>query len=198
VLGAAIIAFTASVQAAQVTGTIQITGDVTLNTMSLLTATSATFPGSPDGDVVSGTLAYATVPAGTDVEFSNFTFAATGPQVVAPLWTFTTGGLTYTFNLANITSITRATPVPGIDTLSITGLGTVNIVGAGSPYELTNATWSFNVTDTSGGGNTTFNFAFNDSNTAVPGTTVPEDGLSVILLGAALSGLALLRRRWVA
>jgi hypothetical protein len=197
-LGAAITAITTSVQAVQVTGTIQITGDVTLNTMSLLTATTATFVGAPDGDVVSGTLAYAAVPVGTDVDFNNFTFAATGPQVVAPLWSFTSGGLTYTFNLANITSITRSTPVPGTDTLGLTGLGTVNITGAGSPYELTNANWSFNLTDTSAGGNTTFVFAFNNSNTATPSTTVPDGGLSVILLGAAMTGLALLRRKLIA
>jgi hypothetical protein len=193
----ALLAVTASVQAAQITGTVQITGDVTFNQQSLLTATIATFPGSPDGDYVSGTGAYAGLPVGTDVEFNGFTFAAVGPQVVSPLWSFTTGGLTYTFSLSEITSVTRNTPVAGTDTLSITGLGTVSITGPGSTYDTTTANWSFNVTDTSGGQNTTFVFAFNDSNTAVPGR-VPDGGVSIILLGAALSGLGLIRRKLVA
>jgi hypothetical protein len=195
-VGAALLAITANAYAVQVTGTIQIDGDVTFNTTDLLTATQATFPGAPDGSVTSGTLAYSAAGVqGSAVNFSNFNFAATGPQVVSPLWTFTnlTNNWTYTFNLATITDIIRSTLGNGSDVLTIGGMGTVNITGAGSPYELTNANWSFNVTDSSGGQNGTFLFAFNDSNTAT--SRIPDGGMTVLLLGAALSLLGVLRRK---
>ena len=189
------LALTSSAFAVPVTGTIQITGDVTFNTSSLLTATSATFPGSPDAVVTSGTGSYsAPGVAGSEVVFSSFTFVAPGAQVVAPLWSFlnTTNGLTYTFNLSSITFITRTTPVPGTDILNIGGLGTVNITGPGSTFDETFANWSFNVTDTSGGTNSTFIFAFNDSNTA--SGRVPDGGVTAALLGLSLMGLAFGRR----
>ena len=72
----------------------------------------------------------------------------------------------------------------------MTGSGTVSITGAGSPFETTAANWSFTITDTSGGSSGSFIFGFAQSDTAVP-----DGGITVALLGAALTGLSLIKRK---
>ncbi|HZV32938.1 MAG TPA: hypothetical protein VFB72_00040 [Verrucomicrobiae bacterium] len=171
-----------SAHANAITGTVRMAGQVTFDTQSLATATAASFT-NPAAIVTSGTGSYAGVPTGVSspgVNFNNFSFASTGPNVVPSLWSFVYNGWTYSFSLADITSVTRTDSTD----LSIKGDGAVNIAGAGSPYTVTSASWSFDVTDTSGGNSGSFVFGFSQSDTAVP-----DGGNAAILLGVAIAGL---------
>lgn len=177
---AAAMAFTASVQATLITGTVRMSGDVTLDTQSLATATGAslfsavTVVGSPTGSYV-GT-------AGQSVTWKAFSWnPSTAP--VGELWKFSYLGNDYTFDLGSITSVSQS-----VDSLLITGVGTVNITGGA--FEATPANWTFQITDSSGGTGGSFVFGFSDSNTAIP-----DGGTTAMLLGSALSGLALLRKK---
>jgi|ERR1035437_2836186 hypothetical protein len=174
------LAVTASVQATQISGTIRQSGDVTLDTQDLATANGATafanvnVAGTPTGDF--------STTGGSLVVWKPFTWVPSSAPVVS-LWSFASGGKNYSFDLASITGVTRTDSTE----LLITGLGTVNI----STFDPTPANWSFTITDTSGGVSGSFVFGFADSNTA----TLPDGGMTVMLLGAALSGLALIRRK---
>ncbi len=172
-----------------ISGTVRMSGDVTLDTQSLNTATKASFV-NPAGSVSAGTGSYLGT-AGASVNFANFTFFPLASQStpVNPLWSFVSGGLTYSFNLANINNVSL-----NDDTfLTMTGSGTVTITGPGSPFDTTAANWSFTITDTSGGSSGSFIFGFAQSDTAVP-----DGGMTVMLLGAALTGLSLIKRKLVA
>lgn len=186
----ALVGLTASVQAIPITGSVQLGGTVQFDTSSLLTATAASFPLN-DIQVSSGSGNYAGT-AGALVTFNNFNFASTGPNPKSPLWSFVSGGLTYQFNLDSISAVIRQT-FPTGDQLYVGGFGTVSITG----FDTTAANWSFNVTDSSKGTSGIFRFAFNDSNTAIP-ASVPDGGTTVMLIGAALSGLGLIRKKLVA
>jgi hypothetical protein len=170
-----------------ITGTIRMDGEVTLDSQNLATANSATFV-NPAAAVNSGTGTFTGTesPGGVpDVNWANFSWnPSTAP--VNDLWSFVRGGWTYTFDLGSISSVTRI----GSTFLLISGVGTLDIVGAGDPYSPTAANWSFTITDTSGGTSGSFIFGFADSN-----TSVPDGGLTVGLLGIAFTGLALIRRK---
>lgn len=185
----ALVAGAQQASAIGISGTIQMNGSTTLDSTSLATATQASFnPLAPDAFVTSGTGSFAVVPAFpalTPVEFNNFQFTL-GANVVNDLWSFTSGGLTYSFDLGSITSIAQDS-----GSLEIRGLGTLQITGLLSPYTDTAANWSFEITDTANGGNSTFVFAFADSNTAA----VPDGGATAALLGAGLLGMAAVRRK---
>lgn len=172
-----------SLQAIPITGTINMAGNVTLDTSSLQTASTASFPVNPAGDVSGGTGSFASVtPFSTLVNFFGFNIA-TGSQNVAPLWKFTFGGSTYEFDLSSITSVTRSAT-----DLLIKGLGSVSI--SGGTYDTTAANWSFDITDSSGGNSGTFQFGFSQSD-----TSIPDGGLTVAFLGFALVGIEGLRRK---
>ena len=169
----------ATVQAVQITGTVRMSGDVTLDTTSLATANNATafaavtVVGSPTGSFA-GT-------GGAVVTWKPFGWnPSTAP--VPTLWTYISG-LTYSFDLGTITGFTRTDAT----LLFVQGTGTVRITG----FDPTAANWTFTITDSSAGTAGDFVFGFADSNTAV----VPDGGATVMLLGAALSGLALIRRK---
>lgn len=173
-------AFTASVQATLITGTVRMSGDVTLDTTSLATANGASsfsavsVVGSPTGSYV-GT-------AGQSVTWKAFAWnPSTAP--VNDLWKFSYLGNDYTFDLGTITSVSQ-----NLSSLLVLGVGTVDI--SGGAYQTTLANWSFQITDTSGGTGGSFVFGFSDSNTAVP-----DGGTTVMMLGGALAGLGLLRKK---
>ena len=177
---AAAIGMVASVQATAITGTIRMNGDVVLDQQDLATATAATgfsgvtVSGSPTGSFT-GT-------GGAAVTWAPFAWNPTTLPVGA-LWTFMSGGNTYSFDLTSISGYSQDSTV-----LVVTGAGTVSI--SGGAYDPTPANWSFTVTDTSGGTGGSFTFGFADSNTAVP-----DGGATAMLMGAALTGLALIRRK---
>lgn len=186
------IGLAATAHANSINGTIQMAGAVTLNA-DLLTASSATFA-NPAGLVMAATGDYSGVPtlfAGPQVSFFTFNIVA-GAQSVSPLWQFAYGGNTYEFDLSNITSVgsSLGANTRSANDLLIKGSGIVSI-GGGS-FTPTPASWSFAITDTGHG--TTFTFGFAQSDTSIP-NSIPDGGLTVMLLGGALSGLALIRRK---
>jgi hypothetical protein len=182
-----------SQNALAIDGTIAFSGSASANhkstdgTTTKITFASnwVVFPGG-DGD-------YATVAPFTPVTFTSFSFMnddangvappATLVAPVAPLWTFTFGGNTYSFDLTALTSGAVTTNASGsLTSMAFTGTGTAHINGASSP-----ATWSLQ------GSGRNFLFTFSSSTTTAAG--VPDGGATVALLGMGLVGIAALRRK---
>ena len=185
----AVAAFTATVQAVPITGSINFQGGTaTLNGSISSGAGGATaitsFDGSPtvnNAANVGPTGSFAGT-GGDAVTFisSGFTFSPSlSPNPVNPLWTFTANGVTYSFILESVESSIGVGP-----TLNLAGTGLFEITGGNTDYDNTLANWTFSTTGT---GPATFGFVA--GNTAAE-ATVPDGGTTVILLGAALSGLA--------
>ena len=182
-LAAGLLSLAINTSAIPITGSVDINGVATLNSTSLATATAAT--AFPSAEVIlTPTGAFAGT-VGSAVTFTPFGWMpATTP--VNPLWTFVSGGRTYSFELASV-----AVENQGAAFLNLTGQGTLSITGGGSPYDPTPGNWTFTITTS--GDNGTFDFGFVSSNCSVPG--VPDGGLTVALLSSALVGVAGLRRK---
>ena len=177
---AAFVAFGTTVQAIPITGQIGFNGtDLTFtgNSVTFIsTASVDTGASAPSGS-------WASAAGAAPVTFTSITsFTPLAPSPVSPLWSFVFGGSTYQFNL---TSLTVLADIPGT-ILALSGTGTATI--SGGVFDPTAATWT--LTATAGG---PVHFDFDSGNTAVP-----DGGMTVMLLGAALSGLALLRKKVVA
>jgi len=116
--------------------------------------------------------------------YNDFAFNPLPAGGIAPLWTFTIGAMTYSFDLTRVTSFTR-TPdgLGGYRGISIFGSGVARITG----FTDTVADWSFSADRSR---NT---FAFS-STTDAGGVAVPEPG-SMWLFGSGLVGLVAARRR---
>jgi hypothetical protein len=179
---AAFVAFSANVQAIPISGTINFNGGA-----DTFNATSVQFI-NPSFVSTAGTLAPSGSFAGTGgapVTFltTGFTFLPSlSPNPVSPLWTFTFGAFTYSFAL---NSVSVVQDIVG-QFLSLTGSGIVTITGTGSPFTASPAKWTFTST------------AFGSSFGFVASNTAPDGGTTVMLLGAGLSGLALLRKKLAA
>lgn len=128
---------------------------------------------------LSGSGAYASVPAFTTATFTNFIFDPFGG--VTPLWTFTVGGNTYSFDFTSITSITKTGDYSS-NSLEIRGMGTLKATG----YDDTSGTFIFTGNGANGAG-----FTFSASDAAA---TVPEPG-TMVLFGTGLLGVAAAARR---
>jgi hypothetical protein len=179
---AAVVALTQTLQAVPITGNIGFQGSVQLNTGSAATATQVINWLSPSVGVgASG--AFSSILPGTSVTFTApWTFASG----LSPLWSV--GG--FTFNL--ITSMETTTVVNGKGYINVSGSGTV--VSTNPSYDPTTLTWSFSTQDPSSGtvgGLPTFTFS-------ASANSIPDGGTTIMLLGAALSGVALLKRKLVA
>jgi hypothetical protein len=132
--------------------------------------------------VIAGSGDYAVVPFNTPATFADFSFtgdglAATLTAPKTPLWSFVLGTDTYSFDLLALTS--GHTESGG---MAFTGTGTAHINGDSS-----SATWAL-----SGTAKTGFKFSFSTSTTS---TGVPDGGGALALLGIALSGIEVLRRK---
>lgn len=161
-----------SAQATPINGAVNFDGVATTDTGNLATATKYT--SISDVTVVAGgNGTYAAVPSGTPATFTPFSFSASS---VMPLWTFNWGGNTYSFTATSI-AITHQ----GKDFLDIGGMGYATLNGMNTP----NGTWSF--TDTRVGNSTTFTFGASSSVFAA----TPDGGMTVVLLGLGLVGIAL-------
>src|ERR1700683_4789755 len=111
-----------------ISGDINFDGIATTNTGNLATATSFTsISGVSVVPVEDGTYTGTT---GAPATFTPFSFSAAS---VTPLWTFTWGGITYTFNA---TSVTVVTQIKGF--LNLQGSGWATATG----YANTAGTWS--------------------------------------------------------
>lgn len=122
---------------------------------------------------------YAPIPDLTPVTMNPFTFNPTGGGV-SPLWTVSYAGITYTFDLTEVTAFTYN---PATLSLSIAGIGTAFDTNGDTP---THGLYTFTSTGRSGAPSTKFTF-----NSA---TTVPDSGTTVALLGLSLVAVEGTRR----
>lgn len=175
------VGFSAAVQAIPITGSINMGGSAATDNSDVTLAKAFTSFGSTTPvTVTSGTGAYFDLPAETTVLWTPFIFKpANGSTPVIPLWTFTIGSVTYSFDLHSLTGYFSGES-GGVSFLGLFGNGTASI--SGGTYDTTFGDWSLNDTSTDV---STFSFS--------SVTTVPDGGTSVILLGIALSSLGFLR-----
>ena len=175
---AAFVGSSVTVQAQPITGSIAFDGGYTPNTTPLSAATSVTFPANGQEVTLNQHFgSYLSVPNGTLVTFNGFTFIPASPPV-NPLWTFTIGPTTYSFNATTMTSNYNGIQ----NNWNIAGTGTAKITG----FDDTPGTWNLTLSNVG----ESFSFA---ATTGVNG--VPDGGTTVLLLGAALSALGLIKRR---
>jgi len=175
---------TASLQAIPISGTIQFVGTATMNASQTAFVSFGNPIGGGSGPwVQAGSQSgdYAAVAGGTTASWTPFTFNPPAASVT-PLWMFTIGTTTYSFDAISMT-VTH----PNATTVNISGSGIAHITG------LADTLGNWTVTATGSGVDFTFG-AFTGSG---PGG-VADGGTTVLLLGTALSGVALLRKKMVA
>lgn len=154
--------------------------NATLNGTGPLDATQVTSWGTVSFSSGSGT--YAPIPGGTTVTMGGapWTFGSigtTGANVVSNLWSISYSGVTYSFDLATLTTNGSVGSVRILE-----GLGTAKVTG----YDNTTGFFSLS---TSGTGTSISFSAFAN----VP--PVPDHGSTLVLLGIALVGFAAVGRR---
>ncbi len=165
-----------------ITGDIDFAGQAFFDTNSLATATSVmNFRSSGEfdnsADVTKATGEFADFVSTGDI--ASFPNVYTFNSPTSPLWTV--GG--FTFNLTSSTVVLQNS-----NFLTIKGTGILT----GNGYAATPGTWAFTSQQADGTSQDSFSFSANTA--AVPGQ-VPDGGTTVALLGAALVGVAALRRK---
>jgi len=185
IAGAAVVAvaLTQSVQATLVQGNIGFGGTVTYDTSSAATASAVTSWINPIVSADSG--AFTSIAIGTHATFTTMTWDfLTTPPGITSFWTV--GG--FTFQLLS-SSILSHGGTPGVNGFVVVdGTGTVT----GNGYAATTLSWSFTSQDPIAGTDPdqwTFSASAN---------SVPDGGATVMLLGLALSGAALLKKKLTA
>jgi len=169
-------------QADPVTGAIEFFGSA-----------SASGPSGPPDTIhftnpwhtLAATGSYAVVLTGTDTTFNDFTFTGDGSAATLvlpdmPVWTFTVGPTTYSFDLLALTN-------GHVDagSMAFTGTGIAHITG----FDDTPASFALQ------GAGTGFDFTLSSSTTA----TIPEGSTTVLLvLGLVLVGIVTLRQKLAA
>jgi hypothetical protein len=185
-IAAAALACAASLQADPITGTSGFTGSFSAANNNLTTAndlvtiTTASLNGIPTGSFVGGVL-------------TGFTPSITlngpgGNPIITsqPLWTITVGSHIYKFTS---TSDSTITDTPNINT--IIGTGTVLDTSDG---DTSPGTYNLSFTVSGAGTGATLTWAGTTGSTTPP-PHVPDGGTTVMLLGSALAGLGLIRRK---
>jgi hypothetical protein len=144
---------------------VNITGGTDLQTANSFTLS--------DPFITTETGVYTAAPIETSITFNGFKF---NPPVasVDPLWTFTVGALTYSFDATSVTSSFNST----LDEWDIGGKGIAEITG----FTATAGTWNVNLAQSGA------SIVFDSSEAASP--TVPDGSSTLILLGGGFVGLA--------
>jgi len=167
-----------------ISGNLSFSGTTTINSSSFVTATKflsfqdvvVGAPSSLSGDYA-GT-------SGAAVTVTPFTWSPpTASTPLDPLWTFVSGGDTYSFDLS-VLHLDYASPTG----LLLSGLGTAIITGPGTDRIDTSGTWDFSAQTL---GQSSFTFS---ATTDVP-ASVSDGGSTVLLLGASMFGLAIINRK---
>jgi hypothetical protein len=180
-------------QATTINGTITFNGTLTAQILSGGTIDGINW-GPPANTVSTVDGDYSSVSIGTSTTFTNFqwnssTLAITSPSITPFVeWTFTIGSTIYDFILD--TPLTTGT-------ITHTKVGrknvwSVNVIGSGTA-QITGFEDTVGVFTVSGTGNAA-HLSFDASGIA-DGDPVPDGGSAVALLGIALTGLEILRRK---
>jgi hypothetical protein len=181
------LALTQTIQAVPITGNIGFTGGVTYDTGSAGNATQVTSWITPQVTLVSGdfkTPAPFAVAPGTAAAFSSSIWNFNTVTPISSFWSV--GGFTFKLLSSYIVSQGGTAGVTGFVVVSGTG------IVSGNGYTDTIMSWSFTSQDPKSGSNPdswTFSASAN---------SVPDGGATVMLLGIALSGAALLKRKLTA
>ena len=173
-----------TIQAVPVTGAIGFTGAVTYNTSSAGTASQVTSWVAPTMvNLSSGAF------AGLNGSIATFSGSVWNFNTILPINNFwAVGG--FSFQLLS-SSITAQGGTPGINGFVVVN-GTGIVTGpANSNYDPTTLSWSFTSQDPFIQG-TANRWTFSASANSV---AVPDGGATVMLLGLALSGVALLKKK---
>jgi hypothetical protein len=176
-----------SVNAIPITGSISFDGGpITTDTGNLFDANAiASFGSMTTSSVTPGSGSYAGIPFSTAVTTTNgFTFNPNLSPNPVLVWSFDFGGLTYSFNLSNITFVDQGTDMFGNQFLTILGTGLLGITG----YEDTFGDYVLTANETMGV------FSFSAGNSAL-GQAVPEGGTTIVMLGGVLVAFGAIRRR---
>jgi len=171
--------------AAFITGTVDFTGTAGINGTGPLDAT--TFSSFTGTTVRFGTGAYSGT-AGTPASFQPLTFNP--PTPLDHAWSFTIGSITYSFDLVTLVKDFQGQPLdgPGLGDIRVSGTGIAHITG----YEDTPGSFVLHAS----GGLSDLEMAFGATAVGLP-PGVPDSGSTLVLVGAALGGVASLRRRLV-
>jgi len=164
-----------SASAAQIHGDINITGTGTLNGTGVNDATSLTSITATTGSGSTGD--YAAIGSGVTVTVQDLDWTSvgyTGALAISNFWSMTVSGVTYSFDLATIT-----TNQVTAGTLLIQGTGTAEATG------FTSQEGTFTLSSSSSG----TSIAFTST------TNVPDSGHTAALLGLGMLGLAGLAKR---
>lgn len=143
--------------AIQINGYVNMHGTVDLNSSNLAVATGGTaFPFAAVAPTPTGAFAGTTgsAPIFAPVSWDSASTAVT------PLWSFTSGGWTYSFTLTNLSFAHQ-----DANFINITGYGILRITGTGSPYDPTPAKWAFTTTSVGPSPSLRFGFASSTSTT---------------------------------
>ncbi len=165
------------VQAVPISGTIDFNGAASTNTGDLATATAFTsFSLVTVSNALPPSGSYSGLGGQQVTTMNGFTFNP--PSGVSPLWSFTVGAVTYSFNLTTASAITQ-----NANFLNVQGTGIAYITG----YDPTPGEFAITLTSASGRPAAAFSFTSE--------TAVPDGGSAVVLLGIALTGIECLRRK---
>jgi hypothetical protein len=170
---ATLVSFSSSVQATPITGGISFAGNYTPNNSDLSAATSIAFGSS---FVTSDNGSFSGFAPGSAITLTPS--LAINPTVVPVLSLWSIG--IYSFDALTLTEsgVTSTT-------LTLSGTGTIK---DGTPADAVAGTWLATFNTLSG----TFSYS------ASAGAAVPDGGSTVALLGGALMGLGLLKRKFLA
>jgi hypothetical protein len=164
-------------QAVSIKGNITFTGTASLNTNSANTATTVTgWHGFGSGGLPQV--------ADHDGDFNGFVTDGDAVTIVFP-WAFNSGAVPnfwsvdgFVFNLTSSSIIAQ-----GSGSVTVAGTGTIS----GHGFDQTSGTWNFTTQNPSA--NSRFSFS------AAGAAGVPDGGAGVALLGIALTGVEVLRRK---
>jgi hypothetical protein len=165
--------FSQQAQATAINGNINFAGSVTFSTNSLLTATTVTSWINAHVEA-GGTGDFAGIPMNTPVAVTaGWAFSPSTPT--PGLWSV--AGFTFDLLSSTVTQRTASS-------LTVEGSGIVS----GNGFDPTAMTWAFTTQNAGGRTRAIFSFSAN-------GNAVPDGGSAVALLGLALTGLEVLRRK---
>jgi len=174
-----------SSQAVPIAGNISFSGTTTIDGTSFVTATKFTAFQNVFVGAASALSGNYTGTSGAAVTMATFTWnPPTASTPINPLWSFTSGGNTYSFDLSALHE-DYASPTG----LLLSGLGVAHISGPGLSLSDTSGYWSFSAQTL---GLSTFTFS---STSIVPTASVPDGGTTATMLGGTLIGVSLIARK---